>query len=67
MTRILKTNVIDSTRAAFFAGWFDGRRLGERTARQAMQDYPTMPYMLLDAYLQGTVDGARVDRFRLTA
>lgn len=53
------------TRAAFAQGYTDGVLLGQRTAREAMTDYPDYTPAQVDAYCNGTEDGARGDTWRL--
>ncbi len=52
-----------STRSDFSQGFIDGALLGERSAREALTDYSDL--VDVDAYCQGTVDGACGDLFRL--
>ncbi len=53
------------TRAAFALGWWDGALFGEQSAREAAARRPELTTAAeLDAYGQGTIDGALGDTFR---
>lgn len=52
-------------RAAFRRGWMDGRARGEEfSAREAGDRYPDYTARELDAFCQGSVDGAAGDTWR---
>ena len=53
------------TRFAFGKGYVDGALLGERTLAEAGNDHPSMSSDEIDAYCQGTIDGAAGDPYRL--
>jgi hypothetical protein len=48
---------------AFALGFEIGSRHGEQTARQAVERFPSL--VEVDAYCQGSVDGAAGDTFRI--
>jgi hypothetical protein len=52
-----------TTATAFALGFEIGSRYGEQTAREAVQRFPLM--VEVEAYCNGSIDGARGDRFRL--
>jgi hypothetical protein len=53
-----------AVRAAFTAGWYHGALLGEASPREAVAAHPEYSAGELDAFTEGSVDGAVGDPWR---
>ncbi|HEV8673035.1 MAG TPA: hypothetical protein VGX21_03235 [Methylomirabilota bacterium] len=53
-----------ATRSAFVAGWYRGALLGEATPREIATEHPEYSIAEVDAFGQGSVDGAAGDAWR---